>query len=349
MAVLFEPYALKGITLKNRVVMSPMCQYSAETDGQINAWHLVHLGTRALYGVGLIFVEATSVQSCGRLSTHDVGLWSDHHIERLTKLVEFVHACGAKIGIQLAHAGRKAQPGDEPIVGPTEVPFSDRYAIPHALTSEEIREVTRDFARAAQRAVQAGFDVIELHAAHGYLLQQFLSPLSNRRTDHYGGSEQNRLRFPLEVLQEIKRVLPLHVPLFVRVSAVEYTPEGYGLEEMVRFCRAFKEAGADLIDVSSGGATPAAVNDYPGYQVPYARRIRQEVNIPTMAVGILGSPALSEAVLASGDADLVAQGRALLRHPAWVMEAARELNAVAEVQVPRQYGRAFPGWPRLEP
>jgi NADPH2 dehydrogenase len=339
MAKLFSPFRLKNLELKNRVVMSPMCQYAAEADGCANNWHLVHYGSRAVGGAGMICVEASAVEARGRISERDLGLYDDRHVEGLERIVQFSHANGAKVGIQLAHAGRKADLQGERIVAPSAIRFSDHYQQPAALTLDEIGEVVRAFGRAAQRAVAAGMDMLEIHAAHGYLIHQFLSPYSNHRTDPYGGSFENRVRFAVDVIREVRRNMPEGMPLFIRVSAVEYVENGYSFEEMIEMCRVFQREGVDLIDVSSGGNVPVAPHVYPGYQVKYAEGIRNALRIPVMAVGLLEEPKLAESVLQDERADLIAIGRGMLRNPLWTKHAAMELGA--DLELPGVYRRAF--------
>src|SRR5690606_1154731 len=267
MSLIFEPYTHKNVTLPNRIVMSPMCMYSATPNGEVSDWHIVHYGTRAVGRVGLILLEATAVESRGRISDRDLGIWGDHHVEGLKKLVDFAHGQGVKIGIQLAHAGRKAVL-DEPIIAPSAIPFDDRSKMPQEMSKTQIDEVIRAFREAARRADAAGFDVVEIHAAHGYLLHEFLSPLSNRREDEYGGSLTNRFRMLKEVVRSVREVWPEERPLYVRISAVDYAEGGLTLEDSVEIARLLKEEGVDLIDVSSGGLLPNPPGRvYPGYQV----------------------------------------------------------------------------------
>lgn len=331
MSLIFEPYTHKNVTLPNRIVMSPMCMYSATPNGEVSDWHIVHYGTRAVGRVGLILLEATAVESRGRISDRDLGIWGDHHVEGLKKLVDFAHGQGVKIGIQLAHAGRKAVL-DEPIIAPSAIPFDDRSKMPQEMSKTQIDEVIRAFREAARRADAAGFDVVEIHAAHGYLLHEFLSPLSNRREDEYGGSLTNRFQMLKEVVRSVREVWPEERPLYVRISAVDYAEGGLTLEDSVEIARLLKEEGVDLIDVSSGGLLPNPPGRvYPGYQVGYAETLRKEVDIPTGCVGMITTPEQAEEILGNGRADLVFLGRELLRHPYWVIDVAR------------QYGHAFGG------
>ncbi|MCG0238560.1 MAG: NADPH dehydrogenase NamA [Firmicutes bacterium] len=344
MPLLFEPITFRGVTLRNRIVMSPMCQYSAGPDGRATDWHLVHYGARATGGVGLILVEATAVESRGRISTEDLGLWDDSQIEPLARIVRYCKSQGAAMGIQLAHAGRKAWSftkgqGPEAPVGPSPVPYAPDWVTPRPLDAEGIEQVVAAFQAAAARALAAGFDVVEIHAAHGYLLHSFLSPLSNQREDEYGGSLGNRMRLLLRVVEAVRRVWPEEKPLFVRVSASDYVAGGLEPDDLVQVARALAPLGVDLVDCSSGGlVSNARIPVGPGYQVPFAEKIRREVGIPTGAVGLITRPEQAEEILLNGRADLVLLGRELLRNPYWPLQAARILGA--EVQWPVQYLRA---------
>jgi 2,4-dienoyl-CoA reductase-like NADH-dependent reductase (Old Yellow Enzyme family) len=351
--MLFTPLPLRSVTLRNRVAVSPMCQYSAE-DGRANDWHMVHLGSRAVGGAGLIVFEATAVEARGRISPADLGLWEDAQVEPLARIVRFVESHGAVSCLQLAHAGRKASvraPWDEggaplgegnggwPVVGPSALPFDTGHPVPAALDAAGLRDVTRAFADAARRALAAGFRALELHAAHGYLLHEFLSPLSNRREDAYGGSFAGRTRLLREVLAAVREVWPERLPLLVRVSATDWAEGGWDVPECVELARDLRGLGVDLVDVSSGGLVPTAkVPAGPGYQAAFAERIRREAGIATGAVGMITSPEQAEHTLRSGQADLVLLARALLRDPYWPLHAARRLRA--EVTWPKQYGRA---------
>jgi 2,4-dienoyl-CoA reductase-like NADH-dependent reductase (Old Yellow Enzyme family) len=354
MPKLFEPLALRGVTLKNRIVVSPMCQYSAE-DGFANDWHLVHLGSRAVGGAGLIIQEATAVSPEGRISPEDLGIWKDEHVPMLRRINDFIAAQGSVPGVQLAHAGRKASTyspftgagevpmseGGWPVVGPSAEAFADNYPRPAALDAAGIQKVIDDFRAAAQRTLAAGFKVIELHAAHGYLLHQFLSPLSNHRTDEYGGSFENRTRLLLEVVAATREVWPEELPLIVRISATDWTEGGWNADESVQLSAMLKTRGVDLIDVSTGGNVPKApIPVGPGYQVQFAERIKAEAGIRTGAVGLITTPAEAEAVLANGQADLVLLAREFLREPYFPLFAAQDLGVEAEW--PAQYERAKP-------
>ena len=354
MSLLFSPYKLKDLELKNRVVVSPMCQYSS-VDGFANDWHLVHLGSRAVGGAGLIITEAAAVSPEGRISPQDLGIWKNEHIEKLTQINSFLHAQGAVSGIQLAHAGRKASTfpawkgrGQVPLdqggwktLSASEIPFHENEDAPEALGITGIQKVITDFGTAAERAISSGFQVIEIHGAHGYLLHQFLSPISNKRTDEYGGSFENRIRLLLEIVTEIKTKIPASTPLFVRLSATDWAPDGWDIEQSVKLSALLKHAGVDLIDVSSGGlASFQKIQIGPGYQVPFAARIRKEAGIPTGTVGLITSAQQSEKILESGEADLIFMARELLRNPYFPLEAAPELDS--QITWPVQYERAKP-------
>jgi 2,4-dienoyl-CoA reductase-like NADH-dependent reductase (Old Yellow Enzyme family) len=356
---LFSPLELRGVRLPNRIVMSPMCQYCAH-EGLADDWHLVHLGGRAAGGVGLIVVEATAVTRDGRISPGDLGIWGEEHVEPLARIARFVRRMGKVAGIQLAHAGRKAScrvpweggaalttaaEGGWPVIAPSAVPFHEGDPIPTALDRPGIADVVEAFAAAAERALRAGFQVLEIHAAHGYLLHEFLSPLSNRRTDEYGGSLENRMRLVLQVAERLRGLMPDALPLFVRISATDWVEGGWDVAQSVALARELKRRGVDLIDVSSGALVPKAnIPVAKGYQVPLARRIREEAGIPTGAVGLITEPRHANEILTGGDADLVFLGRELLREPYWPLKAAAELDA--EPDWPRSYGYAVRRRPR---
>ncbi len=348
---LFTPLTLRSVTFPNRAWVSPMCQYSAR-DGLPTDWHLVHLGSRAVGGAGLVMTEATAVTAEGRISPADLGLWSAAHQEALARLVEVVHANGARAGVQLAHAGRKASTrppwqghGAVPIgeggwatCAPSPVAFGDLPA-PRELDAAELPGLAQAFAHAAARAAQAGADVVEVHAAHGYLLHQFLSPLSNRRTDGYGGDLAGRMRFPLEVVEAVRAAWPASRPLFVRVSATDWVPGGWDLGQTVAFAKELASRGVDLVDCSSGGlVVDAVVPASPGYQVPFAAAVRAQAGLATAAVGLVTDAGQAQAIVAGGEADAVFLARALLRDPYWPLRAAAELGA--EARWPVQYQRA---------
>jgi len=352
-ADLFSPLTLRSLRLPNRIVVSPMCQYSSQ-DGFANNWHLVHLGSRAVGGAGLVLVEATAVAPEGRITPGDLGLWKDEHIPKLREIVEFVHNQGAYIGIQLAHAGRKAsmavpwdqerliapeQGGWSDVLAPSALPFDRAYAIPRALDEPGVRKVVEAFAAATRRAMQAGFDVIEIHAAHGYLLHEFLSPLSNQRTDQYGGRFENRIRLLVEVVEAVRSILPETKPLFVRLSATDWAEGGWDAEQSIESAKVLKGHGVDLIDVSSGGLVPTAkIPVAPGYQAPFSERIRSGAAIATGAVGMITEPTQANRIVKNGQADVVLLARELLRDPYWPLHAASELERPATWPV--QYLRA---------
>lgn len=335
--MLFTPLKIKNTTIKNRIMMSPMCQYSAGQDGIANSWHFVHYVTRAVGGVGLIMFEATAVESRGRISDGDLGLWSDNQVEPLKKIVDECKKYGAVVGVQLAHAGRKCQVLSEMPVAPSTMEWSNEYKIPHEITKNEIDEIINNFKSAALRALNAGFDIIEIHAAHGYLIHEFLSPLSNKRSDEYGGTTENRVRFLKQVIKSVKEVWPGDKPLFVRVSADDYTDGGIDIEEMVKILSYLKDSGVDLIDVSSGGLLNAKIDLYPGYQVKYSERIKKDPGFMTATVGLITRAEMAEQLLKDGKADLIALGRELLRNPYWPLYAAHDLKE--DIEWPQQYER----------
>lgn len=333
---LFTPLTLKNITLKNRIVMSPMCMYSADENGMAQNWHYTHYISRAVGQVGLIMLEATAITPEGRISLHDLGIWDDEHIDGLKSLVTDIKRNDSKVGIQLAHAGRKSTvPGE--ILAPSAIAFNEESRQPKEMTIHLIKKIIDDFQQAAIRSMKAGFDVIEIHAAHGYLLNEFLSPLSNKRQDEYGGSKENRYRILGEIIDSIREVW--NGPLFVRISANDYVKEGLSVTDYVEICSWMKEQDVDVIDVSSGAVVPAQIPTYPGYQVPYAEQIKREVQIPTGAVGMITSGIQAEEILQNSRADLIFIGRALLNDPYWPRSAAQELHA--SLQAPVQYER---GW-----
>jgi 2,4-dienoyl-CoA reductase-like NADH-dependent reductase (Old Yellow Enzyme family) len=355
MTHLFDPLAIRDIRFANRVFVSPMCEYSS-TDGFASDWHFVHLGSRAVGGAGLVLTEATAVLPEGRISPQDLGIWKDEHIEPLARVVQLIHEQGSVAGMQLAHAGRKAstyapwaghgtvpesEGGWSNVVAPSALPFTDGYPMPRALSVDGIQNVVSGFAAAARRACEAGFRVIEIHAAHGYLLHEFLSPLSNRRTDAYGGSFENRTRILREVVAAVRGSWPERAPVFVRISATDWIEGGWDIQQSVELARQLKELGADLIDCSSGGNVPdAEIPVGPGYQTPFAEQIRREANILTGAVGMITSPVQAEHILATGQADAIIIARELLRDPYWPLRAAREL--VQPISWPVQYLRVAP-------
>ncbi|GAA3017007.1 NADH:flavin oxidoreductase/NADH oxidase [Streptomyces fulvorobeus] len=368
MSALFEPYVLRSLTIPNRVWMSPMCQYSAEVFGPnagvANDWHFSHYAARAAGGTGLVLVEATAVSPEGRISPADLGLWNDTQVEAFRRITAFLAAQGSVPGIQLAHAGRKASTerpwrGGGPIeagapggegwlpVAPSPAAYDDDRPAPRELTVDEIGEIVEQFADAARRALAAGFEVAEIHGAHGYLIGQFLSPHSNRRTDAYGGSFENRIRFALQVVDAVRAVWPDELPLFFRISATDWLTEnadderdGWTADETVRLAHELRAHGVDLLDVSTGGLAPrASIPVGPGYQVPFAERVRTEVGLPVAAVGLITDPVQAEKIVTDQRADAVLLGRELLRNPYFARDAARELGG-ATVPVPEQYGWA---------
>ncbi|MFJ7646649.1 NADPH dehydrogenase NamA [Lysinibacillus sp. NPDC097279] len=336
MIKLFEPYQLQSIKLKNRIVMAPMCMYSAKEDGFVTPFHLVHYATRAAGQIGLIILEATAVVPEGRISSNDLGIWDDAHIEGLQQLVTNMQDYGAKTGIQLAHAGRKATVDGE-IFAPSAIAFSDEYKTPSEMTLDDINYVIEAFKKAAVRARQAGFDVLEIHGAHGYLISEFLSPATNKRSDLYGGSQENRYRLLRQVIDAIRSVW--EGPLLVRVSAEDYAQDGTTMEDFIVFSRWMQSQGVDLVDVSTGGVVQAHIHAFPGYQVPHAEAIKLGANIPTGAVGLITHAQHAEEILQNNRADLIFLGRVLLRDPYWPLHAAKELGA--NIEPPVQYVR---GW-----
>ncbi len=350
---LLTPLTLRGVTLRNRIAVSPMCQYSAD-EGLANDWHLVHLGSRAAGGAGLVFVEASAVTRDGRITPGDMGIWDDGHVEPLARIARFVQGQGAVAGIQLAHAGRKAScdlpwkggarlktaaDGGWTVVGPSAIPFNADDPLPRELDADGIQQITDAFVQATRRALHAGFRVIELHSAHGYLLHSFLSPLSNRRTDAYGGSFDNRTRFLREVTAAVRRVMPEELPLFVRISATDWVEGGWDLPQSVALAKQLKPLGVDLIDASSGALVPkASIPVGKGYQVPFAAAIRREAGIPTGAVGMITETMQANEIVTSGAADLVLLAREMLRQPYWAIAAQQALNQ--EPTYPIQYGYA---------
>ncbi|HEY1805350.1 MAG TPA: NADH:flavin oxidoreductase/NADH oxidase [Terracidiphilus sp.] len=354
-APLFSPFKLRSIEFRNRIGVSPMCQYSS-VDGFANDWHLVHLGSRAQGGAGLVSTEATAVLPEGRISPADLGIWKDEHIVNLRRIAEFIHSQGASAGMQLAHAGRKgstaspfeqrpttvalSEGGWQP-VAPSAIAFAPDYPMPAALDDAGIRAVIEGFRQAARRVLEAGFDFVEIHAAHGYLLHEFLSPLANQRTDKYGGSLENRTRLVVEVADAVRREWPERLPLFVRISATDWADGGWNLDESVELAKRLREHGVDLVDASSGGLVPnVKIPAGPGYQVGFAAKIRREAGIATAAVGMITEAAQANAIIEQGEADLVFLARAMLRDPYWPVHAAAEIGE--QSSWPKQYLRAAP-------
>lgn len=352
---LFDPFHLRGVTVRNRIGVSPMCQYSA-VDGFANDWHLVHLGSRAVGGAGLIIMEATAVEPRGRISPNDLGIWTDDHIDPLARVAKVIRENGAVAGIQIAHAGRKASvqrpwdggkpifPGNGsagwPVVGPSPLAFADGYQIPQELSSQEIGEIITAFRTAAERALTAGFEWLEIHAAHGYLIHSFYSPLSNQRSDEWGGNFENRTRLLCEITRAVREVWPERLPLTARLSCTEWTEGGWTPEDSAAAAQRLKEEGLDLIDCSSGGNVARAVIPAgPGYQVPLAEAVRRGGQIPTAAVGLITAPAHADEIIRNGRADIILLGRESLRDPFWPVRAALALKQPAPV--PDQYLRAY--------
>ncbi|MGX1566805.1 NADH:flavin oxidoreductase/NADH oxidase [Streptomyces sp. NPDC055506] len=358
MTALFEPFTLRDVTIPNRVWMPPMCQYSAAPEGPEagvpNDWHFAHYAARAAGGTGLIIVEATAVSPEGRISPYDLGIWNDTQVEAFRRVTRFLAEQGTVPAIQLAHAGRKAstdQPwkGGAPVgpdaygwdsVAPSPLAFDEQHPVPAELTADQIKDIVEQFAAAARRALAAGFEIAEIHGAHGYLINEFLSPYSNHRTDAYGGSYENRVRFALEVVDAVREVWPDDKPLFFRISATDWLEDGgWTADDTVRFAADLRAHGIDLLDVSSGGnASGARIPRGPGYQVPFAARVKAETPLPVAAVGLITDVEQAEKILANGEADAVLLGRELLRNPSWARHAARELGG--EVRVPDQYHRS---------
>lgn len=349
---LLSPLTIRGVTFRNRIVMSPMCQYIAK-EGMADDWHLVHLGSRAAGGVALVIVEATAVARDGRITNGDLGIWTDQHIEPLARIARFVESQGAVAGIQLAHAGRKAScdlpwnggaglltaaAGGWPVVGPSAIAFDEGNPVPSALSAEGIDEIVAAFETATKRALAAGFRLIEIHAAHGYLLHEFLSPLSNHRTDNYGGRLENRMRLTLRVAENVRRLVPSDLPVFVRISGTDWAEGGWDIDQSVVLAGQLKSLAIDLIDVSSGGLIPKArIPVGKGYQVPLARKVRCEAGIPTGAVGLITEAQHANEIVTSGDADLVFIARELLREPYWALKAQQELGGEAPWPMPYGY------------
>ncbi len=350
---LFSPLTIRGVAFRNRIAVSPMCQYSSD-DGFANDWHLVHLGSRAAGGAALVFTEATAVEARGRISPQDLGIWKDEHVEFLSRIAAFVKTQGGVPGMQIAHAGRKAstrvpweggaaisvEAGGWQAVAPSPIPFRETEPAPAELTTADIHGIVEAFTAAAKRALAAGFEVVEIHGAHGYLIHEFLSPLSNRRTDEYGGSFENRVRMPLAVARAVREVWPERLPVFMRLSCQDWAEGGWDLDQSVVLSCRLREIGIDLIDCSSAGAVPwARVQVGPGYQVPFAERIRAETGILTGAVGLITEPRQADEIIRTGQADIVLLARELLRDPYWPLHAAQVLGH--KVEPPVQYLRAF--------
>ncbi|MQG87569.1 MAG: NADH:flavin oxidoreductase/NADH oxidase [SAR202 cluster bacterium] len=355
MSKLFSPIEIRGLVIPNRVFYSPMCEYSCDTDGLPTDWHMVHLGSKAIGGAGIVMAEATAVTPEGRLTSSCPGIWSDAHVDAWRPITKFIDSHGSIPAIQIAHGGRKAsytRPWDFPkkklekeeggwqIVGPSSVQFDDSYAVPHELSKPDITDISRKFAEAAERAIEAGFKVIELHFAHGYLASSFMSPLSNYREDEYGGSLENRCRFALETIQEVRKAISESTPLFVRISSVEFVEGGWTIDDSIKLAKWMKKAGVDLVDASGGGnSANQIVPQSPGYQVPFADAIRREAEIMTAAVGLITEARQAEDILTEGRADAVFIGREMMRNPYWPLYAQAQLDGKSD-QWPIQYERS---------
>lgn len=340
MVKLFDKIKIKNMELKNRTVMPPMCMYSSDAEGHVKEFHHIHYATRAMGGVGLIIMEATGVEGRGRITDKDLGIWDDSHIDGLANIVNTCKEYGAKVGIQLGHAGRKCEIESEKIIAPSPVAYNDKYETPVEMSENDIEDVIKAFKEGARRANEAGFDTIEVHGAHGYLINEFLSPLSNKREDEYGGSVENRARFLKEIIKEVREVWPENKPLIVRVSAEDYVDDGNHPEDLAKIINLVKDEGVDIINVSSGAVVPAKINVYPGYQVKFAEIIRENTSLPVIAGGLISTPELAEEIIGNERADLVFLGRELLRNPYWPLEAAHKLHQ--NIDWPQQYERGKP-------
>jgi len=349
MSELFKPVSLNGVTLRNRVVVPPMCQYSAN-EGLANDWHLTHYGSIAAGGAGAVIIEATAVSPEGRISPYDLGLWNDTQADRLARIFSFIESQGAVPAIQIAHAGRKActdKPwlGGKPLndwtnfLAPSPIPFDENSQIPKSMTVQQIQEMTEKFAESAMRAVRAGAQLVELHAAHGYLLSEFISPLSNRREDEYGGTPENRARFLIETVKAVQSAIGTEIPLSVRISATDWLEDGFKPEDAVDLANMLKPLGVALIDVSTSGVVLAKIPAGPGFQVPFAEKIKKETGMTVSAVGLITKAQDAENIVAEGRADIVMIGRGHLANHQWTIHAARELGA--EAPIPPQYQRAY--------
>lgn len=337
MSKLFEAVQLKNLSLKNRVIMAPMCMYKSDDKGFVKPFHTVHYGSRAMGGTALIIQEATAVTPNGRISNNDLGIWSDDQLEGLTQIVDSIHDNGGLAGIQLAHAGRKYETEGLPTVAPSSINFSEHYQTPEALTVEEIAEIVQAFQDAARRSLIAGYDTIEIHAAHGYLIHQFLSPLSNLREDQYGGSFENRLRFLDEIIDAIRLVWPSERALLIRLSATDYLEGGITLDDCIRIVEACRDR-VDLFHMSSGGLLTATIDVYPGYQVHFAEAVKRQCKLPTIAVGLIETTQQAESILKREEADFIGLGRLLLRDPYWTLRHAAQEN---REWIPEPYRRGF--------
>jgi len=338
MAKLFESIKIRDIEFKNRIVMPPMCMYSSDDSGYANDWHFIHYGTRAIGGTGLIIVEATGVERRGRITDRDLGIWDDSHIVGLSNIATLCKKYGSRVGIQLGHAGRKCEVDSEDIIAPSPIAYNEKYKVPRKMSKEDIDKVVKAFKEGAKRADEAGFDLIEIHAAHGYLINQFLSPLSNKRDDEYGGSVENRARILKDILREIRKVWPENKPVIVRVSAEDYVEDGNHPEDLAEILNLVKDEGVDLVNVSSGAVVPARIKMYPGYQVRFAEVIKRETKLPVIAGGLISEAEMAEEIVSNNRADMVFMGRELLRNPYWPLNAAKKLGY--DIDWPVQYERA---------
>ncbi|WP_160670059.1 NADPH dehydrogenase NamA [Clostridium sp. C8-1-8] len=337
MSKLFSSFKIKDMEIKNRIVMAPMCMYSSDSAGYANDWHYIHYSTRAIGGTGLIILEATGVEPGGCISSKDLGIWDDSHIEGLKNIVDQCHKYGAKVGIQLNHAGRKSEVLSEPMIAPSALAFDETYRTPVEMTKEDIARVVKLFKDASERVLKAGFDTIEIHGAHGYLISQFLSPLSNKREDEYGGSLENRARFLKELVSAVRSIWPEDKPLILRVSAEDYVEGGNTPETMAELINLVKSEGIDIVNVSTGGVAPATIHAFSGYQVKASEIINKNCELPTIAGGLISEPYMAEEILSNNRADLVFLGRELLRNPYWPLKAAHDLHE--DIQYPTQYER----------
>ena len=338
MSSLFSSFEIKNLKLKNRIVMAPMCQYSADNNGYTTDWHLTHYVSRAIGGTGLILLEATAVEPRGRISANDLGIWEDGHVDGLKRIVAECKKNGAAVGIQLAHAGRKCNIATEKIVAPSPIAFNNDYQTPAELSLAEIKRISAAFKGAAKRALLAGFDIIEIHGAHGYLINEFLSPLSNKRNDQYGGSLENRVRFLSDVLEEVRAVWNHDRALILRISAEDYSAEGNHPNDLAVMINLLKKHEIDIVNVSSGAVIPATFKTYPGYQIPFSETIKENTSLPTIAGGLVTNSYMAEEIVANNRGDLVFMGRELLRNPYWPLQAAKELKS--DISWPTQYERA---------
>ncbi|MBF4693591.1 NADPH dehydrogenase NamA [Fusibacter ferrireducens] len=338
MSKIFSQYKIKDKVIKNRIVMPPMCMYSADEEGNPTSWHYIHYATRAIGGVGLIIMEATAVEKRGRISSKDLGIWDDNHVAGLKKIVDACKPHGTQMGIQLGHAGRKCEVTAENIIAPSSIAFSHAYQTPNEMNLDDIATVIEAYKKAAERALKAGFDFLELHGAHGYLINTFMSPLTNKRTDQYGGNLENRSRFLKEVVRAIRTVWPKEKGMILRVSAEEYAEGGNHPEEVAELINRVKHEGIDIINVSSGGVVQAPINAYPGYQIKFAETIKANTNLPVIGGGLLTSALMAEEMLQNNRVDLFFLGRELLRNPYWALQASNELQA--DIDWPKPYQRS---------